>query len=162
MQCNDVDIANPWAEQKRCWFSCHGRGIRSSNRGGGGSRKPCVVEAEVRRRRDPAVTRNIVVLGSGALLVGLALYALTDDVRRQLVRIVAGLPRGCGADGFESIPALLLLYGATGAAFWAWEHPTASKGERVASFATLIGLIVLNVGGTAALVNVASGFGCMT
>jgi len=108
-----------------------------------------------------AFRRNGLAMLISMLLLVAAGFALSDNFGRWLAEVVPGMPKGCGADGWESAPSLLLLYAATGAVVWVRRHPSRFKSERFATSAALIGLSVLVVLGTFVWLLVTGGWGCV-
>jgi len=77
----------------------------------------------VESKRREGARANARALGIAALLLVATYFALRRSFGSWLADTIPGFPRGCSSNGWEALPGLLLIYGATGAAIWAWRHP---------------------------------------
>jgi hypothetical protein len=84
---------------------------------------------------------------AGTLLIG-AYFALHDGFKSWLADSIPGFPRGCSANGWEALPGLLLIFGATGAVVWAWRHPADNPWLGYAVKTALVLLSIVSVVGT--------------
>ncbi len=72
------------------------------------------------RKRSTSAWPTIVggTVGAGLVYL-LGIYLLQDEVRQPLYDLVNG-PKGCGQDGLQAIPALLMTYVASAILFTAY------------------------------------------
>ena len=96
---------------------------------------------------------------AAALLVG-AYFALHDAFKSWLADVIPGFPRGCSANGWEALPGLLLILGATGVVGWAWRHPADQRWLGYVVKSALVLLSVVSVLGTLAWLVATGGMFC--